>query len=114
MSTRVVIVEIMSMYCPSCQKEAPVINELYRLIEDNPRLKGTFKLIGLGAGNSPCEMKVFREKYGVPSPSFPTHGACRAGRGEDALFHRCQGGEGSLHGLLFQGGGIRRGEAVSR
>jgi thiol-disulfide isomerase/thioredoxin len=67
----VVIIEIMSMYCPFCQKEAPNLNELYRQIEGNPKLKGRIKLLGIGAGNSSYELKVFREKYQVPFPLTP-------------------------------------------
>ena len=67
----VIILEVMSMYCPFCQKEAPVVNELYRLIEENPKLKGRIKLLGIGAGNSSYELKVFREKYRVPFPLVP-------------------------------------------
>ncbi len=43
--TKVVIVEIYSMYCPYCQKDAPGINELYNLIEKNPDLKNKIKIV---------------------------------------------------------------------
>ncbi len=68
---KVVIIEIFSMYCPYCQKDAAGVNELYRLIENSGEIKDKIKLIGLGAGNSSYEVEVYKKKYAVPFPLFP-------------------------------------------
>jgi peroxiredoxin len=66
-----VLIEIYSMYCPYCQKDAPGINELFQAIEGDPELKGRIKIIGIGAGNSLYEAGVYKKTYNVPFPLIP-------------------------------------------
>jgi thiol-disulfide isomerase/thioredoxin len=66
----VVIVQIFSMYCPHCQKDAPVANEFFSKLSGDSKLKDTVKLIGIGAGNSDFEIDFFRKQYGIKFPLF--------------------------------------------
>lgn len=59
------------MYCPYCQKEAPIVNELYQIINNRQDIKDKIKIIGIGAGNTPFEVEVFRNQYNIPFPLFP-------------------------------------------
>lgn len=66
-----VFLEIFSMYCPVCQKDAPTVNKLYTLIEADPNLKNAVKFVGVGTGNTPYEVEVFKKKFNINFPLFP-------------------------------------------
>lgn len=67
---KVVLIQIFSMYCPHCQKNAPVVNDLFSKIAGDDSLKDNIKLIGIGAGNSDFEVDFFRKTYNIKFPMF--------------------------------------------
>lgn len=66
-----ILLEILSVYCPSCQNQAPVFNKLYDAIEKDPRTKGRVKMIGVAAGNNKREIETFKKRYNTPFPIVP-------------------------------------------
>lgn len=67
----ILIIELFSMYCPYCQKEAPLVNRLYEKMGQRAKLGVVIKILGVGASNSHFEVDHFRETYNVPFPLFP-------------------------------------------
>ena len=67
---KLILIEIFSLYCPICQKQAPIANTIYKYIQRNPELSKDIKMIGIGAGNNQREVDVFRETFRVPFPLF--------------------------------------------
>jgi thiol-disulfide isomerase/thioredoxin len=63
-----ILIEFISIYCVSCQRQAPIFNELYSSIENDPGLKGKVKMIGVAAGNNLNEVGIYKKTYQVPYP----------------------------------------------
>lgn len=89
----ILVIELFSMYCPFCQKEAPLVNELHHLMEEGENKGLKIKIIGLGASNSQFEVEHFASTYGVNFPLFPD---------KDMSMYKALGGEGTPGFVAFK------------
>jgi hypothetical protein len=78
-----VLIEILNVYCDSCEKQVPVYNKLYALIESEPETKGRIKMVGIGVANEDWEVKHFRKRFKVSFPVFAD---------PDSVMHKAIGG----------------------
>ncbi len=62
-------VEVFSMYCPICQRDAPSVNALYKKVVASA-LGKRVRFLGIGVGNTPFEVDFYRKKFEVPFPLF--------------------------------------------
>ncbi len=69
-SAKIILIEVFSFYCPICHKQAPIVNRIYKFIQQNPELSTDIKIIGIGAGNNQKEIEIYRAKYKTPFPLF--------------------------------------------
>ncbi len=70
-SGEVIFIQVLSMYCPYCQAEAPRVNELLEKVSRDKAIKDQVKFIGVGIGNTPFEANFFRRSFNVPFPIIP-------------------------------------------
>ena len=65
-----IVVELITVYCATCEVQAPILNEAYSRIEKDPDLKGKVKIIGIAAGNNQKEVETFKNQQKIPYPLF--------------------------------------------
>ena len=70
-SAKIIILEIFSIYCPHCRKQGPVLNKIYKFIQEDPALKDGIKMIGVAAGGDQKKVDRWKTTLHVPFPLYP-------------------------------------------
>jgi peroxiredoxin len=65
----ILVLDFFDMYCHVCQARAKHMNDFYQLVQSRG-LSGRVKVLGVGVGDTPKEVTVFKEKFGLPFPVF--------------------------------------------
>lgn len=74
---RVLLLEVIGVYCPQCYRQAPIFNTLFNRIEKG-KLRGQVKMLALAAGGNDNEIQYLYEQVQysfpiVPDPRFDVH-----------------------------------------
>lgn len=63
-----IVIELFSTYCMTCPKNVPIINDVYRAVEKDPKLKGRVKVIGIAIGNTAKEVESYKKAHNLLFP----------------------------------------------
>lgn len=66
-AAELLLIEVFDCYCSDCQKAAPGLNELYRLVRE-AGLEDEIKIIGNAVGNGEIVVSAFKDTCAVPFP----------------------------------------------
>jgi hypothetical protein len=67
----ILIIELFSLYCAMCAKQAPAAAELFSLAQKTSEPQRKIIVLGIGAGNSADEVARFQKQHAVPFPLVP-------------------------------------------
>lgn len=75
--SKLLLLEIIGVYCPVCYRQAPIFNNLFNRIEKSS-LKGKVKMLAVAAGGNQTEIQYLNEQKQyrfpiVPDPVFEVH-----------------------------------------
>jgi hypothetical protein len=66
-----VLVEQFNTTCPHCLAQAPIINKLFGLVQQDAALKGKLKMVALGQGNDANAVKMWTMFNKLKFPQIP-------------------------------------------
>ncbi len=97
----VVLVEILNVLCPHCQKQTLPYNELFEMIESDPQTRGKILMLGVAVGNSDLQIEDFIDIYAVDFPivsdkNFKLHTAVGGGPTPFSIYLRRDPGKAAV------------------
>lgn len=66
-----VLVESFNTTCPHCMHQAPIMNQLFELVQKDPQLKDKLKFLAAGQGNDENAVKMWKAFHKIPFPVVP-------------------------------------------
>ena len=66
-----VLVEQFSANCPYCMAQAPVLNRLYTMVQQDAALKTRLKFLAMGQNNDEKAVMMWKALHKVPFPVLP-------------------------------------------
>ncbi len=64
------VIEFFDVFCPICQGNAPILNQLFKLIREDKDLDKNVKMIGIEVGSAPDDLSAYRQHFKVEFPLF--------------------------------------------
>ncbi len=69
--SKLILVEILSVFCQYCQKQTPAMNRIYQYTQEDPNLAKHIKMIGIVAIGDQKAVEAFKKAYRVQFPLIP-------------------------------------------
>jgi len=71
LNAKLILIEFVSALCPHCHTNAPIVNRLYKVIQEDAALAKDIKIIGVSIGNNKSQIDAFKKSFKVQFPIFP-------------------------------------------
>jgi peroxiredoxin len=67
---KIVVIELMSARCPHCQANAPVMNDIYKMIQADSGLADV-KVLAIAIADDQTRVETFKKQFKTPFPILP-------------------------------------------
>jgi hypothetical protein len=65
---RLLMIEIVGVYCPLCHIQLPRFNNLYHRMVKDPQLREEVKVFAIAVGANPTEIAYLKKEFRIPYP----------------------------------------------
>ncbi len=67
---KLIVIEFFDVFCPVCQGNAPIVNRLFKFIQEDKDLGKNVKMAGIEMGSDPKDLAAYQQKFKVEFPLF--------------------------------------------